>query len=102
MEHPRPPGSLGEQVSNSYLVERLKRDLRVQEPDLLQAELKRLFREQLRDTPVEPSDYMRMLLESLDDRDITPELFRHALDMAQYAPTSANDALRAEDYDDSS
>ncbi|MEK7544380.1 MAG: hypothetical protein AAB557_05910 [Patescibacteria group bacterium] len=45
---------------------------------------------------------MRMLLESLDDRDITPELFRHALDMAQYAPTSANDALRAEDYDDSS
>lgn len=101
MEYPRPPSSLGEQPSNAFLIQKLKRQLREEEPDLSQAELKRLCRAQLPESRSN-DDYIGKILDELGDGRMSRELFQLVLDDPRYQASVKNGALRFEDYDDPS
>lgn len=91
-ERPRPPSSVGEQNSVAHVLYALRRQARVSggsPPDGVQ-DLRRMLRDQLVQENPAQSEFIERLLESVDDRDITPELFWAALDMPQYAPTDSN------------
>lgn len=100
-ERPVPPSTPGEQNSPEYLRYALNRQVRERSEGAptAAAALKTKLRKQSGRGNVQPSVHIKYLLESLNANDITPELFLHALDMPQYAPTEENDALRPEDDD---
>lgn len=101
MEHPRPPGSLDEQPSNAYVIERLKRQLRGDgSQDWSREELKRIVREQLPDSQSD-DDYIEKILDELGDGRLSRELFLLVLDDPKYQASVENGALRPEDDDPS-